>query len=676
MSKKPLKIKKPHLLDLEWLEKKIDTLPKEKVTSNIVDVCEKVRVMPANSPYPGRFSYRRTPYMHEIAMELSPQSPTEFVTIQKGAQLGATTGSTEAMLLFKIAQDPGNVLFMVPSGEFLKKMDSTRIMPMIEASGLKDKLKSSYKKNSNHGGRGDAVGRKSFIGGKLDIITFAQLNQLRNQSYSHIAIEDAEELVLTSQKGGGQGDVKKVAIARTTAYAGRRKILDVSTPILAENSHIHSEFLKGDRRRYYIPCPSCGHMQTLEWKNLKYQVDEHNHVIEESVYYECQGEYCDFKIKNEHKSDFLLCEAYGGKAEWRPHNTEKAEPLHRSYQFSTLYSPVGMTTWYDLAVEWVAAQGDAEALQAFVNLRLGEPFSDYSEAPPASSLHILKGSYKRGTLPKPDEGNIIFTMLGCDVQQGNKRNGEWIKGKQARIEASLWAYGLNNREWLIDHYIINGDTSDWRSGAFAKLREMILKQVFPVHPVKIFIDSRYQTDQVKQFCNGGLNIFPIMGEAKIKGADFRKIDLTGFQSGTGGILPLYELKNNNLKRTVYNRLGLRKDELTGKYPPGYMMFPVDLESRYFEQLTAERPVPVLKNGRIHHYEWDSGGRSNETFDCKLYANQARNIYAYETSILAGEETTNESEFWKHAEKNHGYPNPSPAELLKKQKMLHEILYGV
>jgi phage terminase large subunit GpA-like protein len=668
---KYLKIKRPHLQDLEWLEKQLLSLPTTKITSNVVETAERIRVLPKTSPFPGKYKFAKSSYMYEIAMVLSPQDVTEIVNICKAGQMGATAGSTENLILFKIAEDPGPVLCMVPTNEFLKKWDETRLGPMIDSSGLK--LKSSYKKNSQHGGNGDAIGRKSWVGGKLDIITFAQLNQLRNQSYQIICIEDAEELVLTAQKGGGQGNVKKVAFIRSMTFSGRRKILDISTPIYKDNSHIWTEFLKGDQRYYYIECPDCGHSQRLIWKHLKYNKDEHGHVIEDSVYYECQDKNCNYHIKEEQKPDFLLCEELGGTAKWIPHNVDKAEPLTKSYQFSAMYAGPGFDTWYQLAKEFVSALNDSEEMQAFVNLRLGEPFSDYSEAPPAETCHILKGTYKKGQLPSQKEGTPLFTMLGADVQAGNKRDGKWVKGKESRIEASLWGYGLNDREWLIDHYIIYGDVTDYRSGAFAKFKKMIKKDVFPIAPTMTFIDSRHQTDQVKKFCNRGLNIFPVMGIGKTRKGVFNKIDLSGYQSGNGGPLPLYELNNNSLKRDLYNTLGLRQDPMTEEYPAGYMMFPHDLEAKYFEQLTTERPISVIKHGKHDHYEWDAGGRSNETFDCALYAKQAKNVFMYERSIANEEETTNEREFWKWAYNYFGIPKVTMIELAEKHARLWEIL---
>lgn len=670
---KGLKLKSPDLQDLEWLENELEALPKSRITSNIVETAEKYRVLPATSPFPGKYKFARSSYMYEIAMELSPQSANEIINICKAGQMGATAGSSENLILFKIAEDPGPVLAMVPTNEFLKKWDETRLMTMIESSGFKDKLKSSYKKSSQHGGKGDAVGRKSWPGGKLDIITFAQLNQLRNQSYQIILIEDAEELVMTTQKGGGQGDVKKVAFVRSMTFSGRRKILDISTPISLMNSHIWREFEKGDQRYYYINCPCCGHSQRLEWEHLKYAKNEHGHVIEDSVYYECQNKECGYHLKEEEKPDFLLCEELGGTAKWIPHNPEKAEPLTRSYQFSALYAGPGFDTWYQLAKEWVEAQGDPEAMQAFYNLRLGLPYDDMTDAPQVAVCHSFKGQYKRSTIPGGRESGVIFATMGVDVQAGNKRDGKWVKGKESRIEASLWGYGLNGRSWLIDHYIITGDVADWRSGAYAKFKKMIVHDLFPITPVRIFMDSGYQTDQVRLFCNGGLNIFPIMGGSSYKKGYFTRNELTGFQDGTGMPLASYELNTTPSKTAIYNSFKLSVDPLTNMYPHGYRMFPNDIEGRYFDQLVSEIPTRENKNGRKVLKYVQHG--ANETLDCACYAELAKLSYIHDISIKNGEEATNHIKFWEWAVNDKGFYSISEHDLNVKRQKLHKILYN-
>lgn len=650
MSKNHPKVKS----DYNYLISAIKSLPDKKVLSNLVDCAEKHRVFPRNSPFPGKQKFAKTPYMIEPAVELSPQSDTEEVVIAKCGQGGATAGATEPLILFKILEDPGPVLAITANDELAKTWSEDRLDPMFESSGAIKKFKSTIKKNTQHGGKGSTALKKSWPGGRLDIKTYGKISQIRQISYQIVILEEEEENYNTAQKGQKQGKFRDIAYARTRAYRGRRKILRISTPLMLQTSEIWPAFLAGDQRYFYVPCPECGHLQHLEWKNIKYIKNEHDIVDPESVYYECQGEGCEFHILNEHKTEILKTKEYGGTAEWRPHNPVKARPKTKSYTFNALYVPPGMDTWSDLAQQWVDAQGDPEKLQVFINLNLAQPFDDYSEAPPAETLHVLKGTYKRGTLPDEVEGSPIFAMLGCDVQAGNKRGGEWVPGKEARIEADLWGFGLNNRSWLLEKYIIKGEVSDYRSGAFAKFKKMIVDQIFPIQPIKIFIDSRFMTDEVRKFCDRSSNIFPIMGEGKAaKGQYFRKVDLQGYQTSYGSPLPMYELNTGPIKRRIYNSLAIRKDPMPGSgYPAGYRMFPIDIEHKYFMQLTSERPTAVIKNGKHHHYDWIAHG-ANESLDCAVYAEEAKEVFIYETSITFGAEASDYRAFWDWAFRKYG-----------------------
>jgi phage terminase large subunit GpA-like protein len=51
----------------------------------------------------------------------------------------------------------------------------------------------------------------------------------------------------------------------------RRKIILTSTPTIKDMSRIETEYEASDQRRYFVPCPHCGHMQWLQWKNLQWR---------------------------------------------------------------------------------------------------------------------------------------------------------------------------------------------------------------------------------------------------------------------------------------------------------------------------------------------------------------------------------------------------------------------
>ena len=105
-----------------------------------------------------------------------------------------------------------------------------------------------------------------------------------------------------------EGDPLTLAIQRTATFA-RRKIFIVSTPTIKGLSRIEKEFEETDQRYFFVPCPFCGHFQTLKWENL------HNDKTLARPFYAC--ECCKGNIEEHHKTDMLR------RGEWRATNQEK-----------------------------------------------------------------------------------------------------------------------------------------------------------------------------------------------------------------------------------------------------------------------------------------------------------------------------------------------------------------
>jgi phage terminase large subunit GpA-like protein len=60
---------------------------------------------------------------------------------------------------------------------------------------------------------------------------------------------------------GEEGDPVALAEARTSTFSWCSKVLLGSTPTIHGISRIEREYEASDQRRYFVPCPHCGHMQ-------------------------------------------------------------------------------------------------------------------------------------------------------------------------------------------------------------------------------------------------------------------------------------------------------------------------------------------------------------------------------------------------------------------------------
>jgi phage terminase large subunit GpA-like protein len=635
-----LKVHKETIIDsdIEYMIAKIEAVTETKLTRTVVELAEEKRIFPEGSPYPGPCSFDRTPYMREIALECSPQSATEEIIFMKAGQIGGTAMSAENLILFCIEEDPSPVLYVTANDELARKWAQTTIEPMIEGAGLTHKLKATVQKSANKA-TGNTTLNKTWAGGKLDVLTYGKIDQLRSISYKIIILDEEETAVNATQKGVKQGKFRDVAFARTRTFSGRRKILRISTPLIKQYSEIFKAFLTGDQRYYNIPCPHCNHKQKLEWRFLRYETVDRI-VIPETVHYECQNPECGKGIRNAHKSIFL------NHGEWIPEN-KNPKSKTRSYQLSAMYAPIGMDTWEVLAQMWVDAQASPEEVQVFYNMCLGLPYEEQTDTPAPEMLHALKGSYFSGEMPPKEEGGILFTTVACDVQAGNMREGKVIN--PPRIELEILGHGEGFRTWSLGYHVLEGATTHYNGGAFSKLRDMIANRKFgAMHPVKIFIDSGYQPDVVRQFCQGSIDVHPIMGDSikTIKKMHFKEEALIEYQDGNGDPLKWYKINTNPLKRITYNNLLLRKNQ-EGEYLDGHCMFPQDYGQKYFEMLTAEHQVQVIKNGSVVGFEFDSGGRRNEAIDIRVYNLAASEVHAFMISSAAGYEAINWRLVWEY-----------------------------
>ncbi|EEX75303.1 hypothetical protein GCWU000323_00552 [Leptotrichia hofstadii F0254] len=68
-----------------------------------------------------------------------------------------------------------------------------------------------------------------------------------------------------------EGDTLNLAIERTKTWTLNRKIVLTSTPTIKGESRIEREYENSTQEEYYIPCPKCGTMQKLEWRNIIFE---------------------------------------------------------------------------------------------------------------------------------------------------------------------------------------------------------------------------------------------------------------------------------------------------------------------------------------------------------------------------------------------------------------------
>jgi phage terminase large subunit GpA-like protein len=607
---------------------------------------EKNRVMTADvSPIPGKFSYKNSPYTREIIDCLAPDHPSRKIAVMKGAQIGFSTGVIEGGIGWIISQNPGNILFLVGHDDLVKDAGN-KVDRMIDHSGIRNFIKTSSMRARNTKS-GDTDGMKEFPGGYLKM-GISNHKTLRNISMQYGFIDDLESMKGSSKESGSTIEMIE---QRFAAYAKKMKLFYISTPELAETSNIEPVYLKGDQRKYHIPCPCCGEKIRLEWSiesevnltekaGMHWELDDDGLLIPDSVGFICYK--CGDFFDDSNKAELIRM------GEWIP--TEKpVEPGYFSYHISSLYAPTFMYSWEKYVRQWidcnpVGGVRNEEKYKTFRNLVLGETYNLPSEKIKANELQKNIREYKIGTVPEKlsiadGNGKIVLITLGCDI------NG---KEDDARLDYEIVGWSESGSSYSIDHGSIGtfqpkmGNKIDrvkwtYRHGAennIWRVLNEILATVYDVdtgRKMPIFfsgIDTGYQTNYAYEFiekCNK--NMVGLKGKDDDKRINVQ-VDLRTYRKARERN-DLFLVETNYTKDRLANHMSLRwNPEWQDGQPSNFLNFPIPSDGKYlftnyFSHFEAEEKVM----DKEMNFVWRkiSSTHQNHLFDCRLYAAVAKDI---------------------------------------------------
>ena len=547
------------------------------------------RLSSKSSAEPGPWRTSRTPYLKDIMDALSPHSDVERVVFMKGSQLGATEAGNN-WIGFVIHHTPGPMLSVLPTVEMAKRTSKQRLDPLIaESPILKERIKPARSRDS-----GNTILSKEFQGGVLILTGANSATGLRSMPVRFLFLDEIDAYPGDIDD---EGDPIALAEARTRTFS-RRKIFLVSTPTIKGISRIEREYELSDQRRYMVPCPHCGTSQWLKFEQLKWPKDQ-----PELARYQC--EHCDDFIDEHHKT-WMLENGY-----WEA--TAEGNAKVAGFHLSSLYSPVGWRSWVDIAKSWKDAQGSDAAIKAFKNTELGETFVESGEAPDWQRLYERREDYTVGTVPKGG----FFLTAGIDVQKD-------------RIEVSVWAWGREKECWLIEHRVLDGDTS--RNDVWNRLTKLTA-ETWP-HELgcqlslkRIAIDSGYATQEVYDWVRKQSSSLVVAVKGVARGSALVG-SATAVETGHDG----KKLRRGIRIRPVSGHIAklelfgnLRKnpptDESGEPYPPGFVHFP-KMDEEFIKQICSEQLITKRNRAGYAIREWQKLRERNEALDCYVYARAA------------------------------------------------------
>jgi phage terminase large subunit GpA-like protein len=630
----------------EWLANQFEALTTHLETLSPSQWAESKRYLPPSvTSLPGPFRFAVAPYLREIVDCLSIHSPIREITLMKGVQICGTVGVLENAIGYVIdAVKTAPVMLLTADAELAKLRMEAYITPMLQHSELNHLIKSVDEKNTRKTGRTDK--KIEWEGGGFLIPFGAQnANKLRSISIQYLLRDEIDGY---PDVVGKDGDPLKLSADRTAAFEASRKIADISTPLVKGQSKIAARFARGDQRYYFVRCLKCNFAQVLRWQRTNNETGEvtgitweteRGQLIPESVRYLCQE--CAHPHSNDDKRR-LLSPDHG--AEWRP-TAQPADPFHRSYHLSALYSPPGMQTWAACVHKWLDAW-DAEhnrakdlgQLQVFYNNVLGEPFELRGEKLRFENVSAHRRQFHYGQLPNKFAeqycGSPIF-LLTCavDVHESN-------------LAVAIFGWCRDRRAILVDYWRFEGNTEQLDDPAtWGRLRELIESKEYVADDGKryrisiLMIDSGYRADHVYRFCAEYNSVYPVKGrEAQPKSTTLK--EFSDFQTPNG--ITAYGITVDFYKDRWSAALRRGWDGMSTQ-PHGHFNAPLDATDKQLKELTVETKRERIEKttGKRLGWEWHRpSGAANELWDLLIYNNAALDLIAWNMSEQLELEFTN------------------------------------
>lgn len=582
------------------------------------------------SSEPGRWRTGRTPYLKEIMDCLSPTSPVERVVFMKAAQLGATEMGSN-WIGYVIHHAPGPMMAVWPTVEMAKRNSKQRIDPLIDESSILRELIAPARSRDS----GNTILAKEFRGGVLVMTGANSAVGLRSMPVRYLFLDEVDGYPIDVD---GEGNAVALAEARTRTFS-RRKIFIVSTPTIAGVSTIEREYEASDQRRYFVPCPHCGHRQWLRFEQLRWERGEDGNFPDTAAYV-CES--CEVPIP-EHFKTWML-----EHGEWRA----MADGASRTagFHLSSLYSPIGWRSWKDVAAAWESAiskeAGSAAAIKTFKNTELGETWVEEGEAPDWQRLLERREDYRIGTIPV---GGLLLTA-GADVQKD-------------RIEVSIWAFGRGKESWLVEHRVLMGDTARdevWKALA-GVLRETWTHETgCQLGLGRLALDTGFATQEAYAFVRGVRDPRLMAVKGVARGAALvgtpTAVDATSGGKKLRRGIKVFSVAGGIAKLEFYNNLRkspeVAEDGVTIRYPAGFVHLP-KVDAEFLQQLCAEQLITRRDRNGFAIREWQKMRERNEALDCYVYARAA--------AAASGLDRF-EDRHWRELEKQLGIASTDPPDL--------------
>jgi len=598
-----------------------------------------------NNPgsYVGPLRMDRTPYLVEPLRVLTSLNYNAMIFC--GPAQAAKTEGFLSWLAYSVVSDPGDIMIVHPSQTVARDFYMRRLEKFYRDTP-------EVKRRILPGRNSQTVYSTKFSTGVLMTQSWPTINELSGKPVGRIWLSDYDRM---TDDVGGEGSPFDLASKRTRTFRRRGMIVAESSPGRLVNREEadrapetpHSApvtrggvlplYNRGDRRRWYWPCVSCGRPFEPDFSLMKWPEHQDIGASAEQCWLECP--HCEaryYELMDEetgrpgrnamNRRGFWLAD--GQSVDPETGEIVGDVPRTRVASFWLKGPAAAFSSWSEMVLSYLQGlreydqNGSEEALKTTINTDQGLPYTPQSSGAERHPEDIMARAKDYGERVVPP--GVRFLVATVDVQ---------IR----RFEVQVHGVGLNGDIWIVDRFRIrkservdeDGDPLPLSPGGYSEDWDILVDKIIEAKYPLGDNSGRYMAIRMTAIDSGGSEgvtfnayafwrrlrdrssgassrVLLVKGEpsprAPLVKLDYPDSEDRRRKARSRGDVPVLFIQSNKVKDIAGNMLA-REDE------GGRVNFPNWLPRWWYSELTAEVRTPS---------GWDKK-RQNEAWDLLCYA---------------------------------------------------------
>ena len=603
---------------------------------NVAEYAQKHRYLKNPGSYTGKWNNSIAPYMIEPMNALTSIHHDATIMVAP-AQSGKTDALILNWILYTVGADPMDMLVVSPTLAASRDFATRRVGRLNKHT---PKMAESISKARDADNKTD----KTYKNGVIVTLAHPTATELAGKPIARVALTDLDRMPTDID---GEGAPFDLASKRTTSFGSYKMTMAESSPShpitnpnwIPETEHeapptagIFALYNRGDRHRWYWPCPLCDRYFEGQFSMLKWDETLGDPLkISDSVYMECP--HCKGHIDQQHRHEMNLYGQWVADGQKIDENGELTgyprSTLFRSYWLKG--TAAVFVTWKKLVSMYRDAESEYEstksedALVKFYNTDLAEPYIPKHMVADRTPDQILSQAYYLGDKVVPPQVRLLVANIDVQktsfvVQVHGIAPGEpfdiylidrFVIRESQRIDENGRPYTLKPSSYLDDWdlietevmnkgYKLDDDSGRYMgirlttcdSGGYSRERGQSVTAM--AYDFYRRLKEKGKSSQFMLTRGAGSRNAPRVNISYPEAA--KKDSLTAAR----GDVPVMFFNGNNIKDILHNRLDVREPT------KGMIHFPDWLPLDFYTELCSENRTPSgwVKLAHMHNEAWD------------------------------------------------------------------------